>query len=85
MFTPATAGDHQQAEKSSRESSDQAFMRTACDLRVSIDDGAALTWGSKVTAAKDMSLTLAEAEAEAEAEQLRIEAERRADSYASAA
>ncbi len=83
MFTPATAGDHQQAEKFSRESSDQAFMRTACDLRVSIDDGAALTWGSKVTAAKDMSLTLAEAEAEAE--QLRIEAERRADSYASAA
>jgi hypothetical protein len=48
--------------KSARESSDQAFTRTARGLRTSIDDETALTWGPKVTAAKDMSLTPEEAE-----------------------
>ncbi len=67
--------------KSSRESSDQAFTRTARGLRTSIDDETALTWGPKVTAAKDMSLTPEEAERRWR-EQLRIEAERRADNYA---
>lgn len=70
--------------KSARESSDQAFMRTARGLRTSIDDETALAWGPKVTAAKDMSLTPEEAE-QRWREQLRIEAERRADSYAAAA
>ncbi|HEC2615817.1 TPA: replication endonuclease [Raoultella ornithinolytica] len=69
--------------KSARESSDQAFTRTARGLRTSIDDEAALTWGPKVTAAKDMSLTPEEAERRWR-EQLRIEAERRADNYAAA-
>ncbi len=69
--------------KSARESSDQAFTRTARGLRTSIDDEAALTWGPKVTAAKDMSLTPEEAE-QRWREQLRIEAERRADNYADA-
>ena len=69
--------------KSARESSDQAFTRTARGLRTSIDDEAALTWGPKVTAAKDMSLTQEEAERRWR-EQLRIEAERRADNYAAA-
>ncbi|HFQ7596795.1 TPA: replication endonuclease, partial [Klebsiella pneumoniae] len=69
--------------KSARESSDQAFTRTACGLRTSIDDESALTWGPKVTAAKDMSLTPEEAERRWR-EQLWIEAERRADNYAAA-
>ncbi|EOH3204185.1 replication endonuclease [Klebsiella pneumoniae] len=69
--------------KSARESSDQAFTRTARGLRTSIDDETALTWGPKVTAAKDMSLTAEEAE-QRWREQLRIEAERRADNYAAA-
>ncbi|MEJ0908901.1 replication endonuclease, partial [Klebsiella pneumoniae] len=69
--------------KSARESSDQAFTRTARGLRTSIDDEAALTWGPKVTAAKDMSLTPEEA-GQRWREQLRIEAERRADNYAAA-
>ncbi|WP_407300904.1 replication endonuclease [Raoultella ornithinolytica] len=69
--------------KSARESSDQAFARTARGLRTSIDDETALTWGPKVTAAKDMSLTPEEAERRWR-EQLRIEAERRADNYAAA-
>lgn len=69
--------------KSARESSDQAFTRTARGLRTSIDDESALTWGPKVTAAKDMSLTPEEAE-QRWREQLRIEAERRADNYAAA-
>ncbi|MGR7448910.1 replication endonuclease [Klebsiella aerogenes] len=69
--------------KSARESSDQAFTRTARGLRTSIDDETALTWGPKVTAAKDMSLTPEEAE-QRWREQLRIEAERRADNYAAA-
>ena len=69
--------------KSARESSDQAFTRTARSLRTSIDDESALTWGPKVTAAKDMSLTPEEAERRWR-EQLRIEAERRADNYAAA-
>lgn len=59
-------------------------MRTARGLRTSIDDETALAWGPKVTAAKDMSLTQEEAE-QRWREQLRIEAERRADSYAAAA
>ncbi|WP_131064138.1 replication endonuclease [Raoultella planticola] len=70
--------------KSVRESSDQAFMRTERGLRTSIDDETALAWGPKDTAAKDMSLTPEEAE-QRWREQLRIEAERRADSYAAAA
>jgi hypothetical protein len=69
--------------KSARESSDQAFTRTARGLRTSIDDKTALTWGPKVTAAKGMSLTPEEAE-QRWREQLRIEAERRADNYAAA-
>jgi hypothetical protein len=69
--------------KSARESSDQAFTRTARGLRTSIDDESALTWGPKVTAAKDMSLTPEEAE-QRWREQMRIEAERRADNYAAA-
>ncbi|MFO5691782.1 replication endonuclease, partial [Klebsiella pneumoniae] len=69
--------------KSARESSDQAFTRTARGLRTSIDDESALAWGPKVTAAKDMSLTPEEAERRWR-EQLRIEAERRADNYAAA-
>jgi len=70
--------------KSARESSDQAFTRTARCLRTSIDDETALTWGPKVTAAKDMSLTPEEAD-QRWREQLRIEAERRANNYAAAA
>lgn len=69
--------------KSARESSDQAFTRTARGLRTSIDDESALTWGPKVTAAKDMSLTPEEAERRWR-EQLQIEAERRADNYTAA-
>ncbi|WP_279511157.1 replication endonuclease [Klebsiella pneumoniae] len=69
--------------KSARESSDQAFTRTARGLRTSIDDESALKWGPKVTAAKDMSLTPEEAERRWR-EQLRLEAERRADNYAAA-
>lgn len=69
--------------KSARESSDQAFTHTARGLRTSIDDETALTWGPKVTAVKDMSLTAEEAE-QRWREQLRIEAERRADNYAAA-
>lgn len=70
--------------KSARESSDQAFTRTARGLRTSIDDETALTWGPKVTTAKDMSLTPEEAD-QRWREQLRIEAERRANNYAAAA
>lgn len=70
--------------KSARENSDQAFTRTALGLRSSIDDETALAWGPKVTAAKDMNLTQEEAE-QRWREQLRIEALRRADSYAAAA
>lgn len=66
--------------KSTRESSDQAFTRTAFGLRTSIDDETAMTWGPKVAAAKDMSLAPEEAERRWR-EQLRIEAERRADNY----
>lgn len=69
--------------KTTRESSDQAFTQTARGLRTSIDDETAMTWGPKVTAAKDMSLTPEEAEQRWH-EQLRIEAERRADNYAAA-
>ncbi|MCX3408504.1 replication endonuclease [Raoultella ornithinolytica] len=70
--------------KSASESSDQAFTRTARGLRTSIDDETALAWGPKIIAAKDMSLTLEEAE-QRWREQLRVEALRRADSYAAAA
>ncbi|MCE7490501.1 replication endonuclease [Klebsiella pneumoniae] len=69
--------------KSALESSDQAFTRTACGLRKSIDDETALTWGPKVTAAKDIALTPEDAERRWR-EKLRIEAERRADNYAAA-
>lgn len=70
-------------KKNGSESSDQAFVRTARGLRTSIDDETALTWGPKVTAAKDMSLIPEEAELRWR-EQLRIEAERRANNYAAA-
>ncbi|WP_395166112.1 replication endonuclease [Klebsiella pneumoniae] len=70
-------------KKNGSESSDQAFVRTARGLRTSIDDETALTWGPKVTAAKDMSLMPEEAELRWR-EQLRIEAERRANNYAAA-
>ncbi|HHB8572287.1 TPA: replication endonuclease [Klebsiella pneumoniae] len=70
-------------KKNGSESSDQAFVRTARGLRTSVDDETALTWGPKVTAAKDMSLTPEEAE-QRWREQLRIEAERRANNYAAA-
>lgn len=70
-------------KKTGSESSDQAFVRTARGIRTSIDDETALTWGPKVTAAKDMSLTPEEAERRWR-EQQRIEAERRADNYAAA-
>ncbi|MCW9589642.1 replication endonuclease [Klebsiella oxytoca] len=70
--------------KFARESSDQAFTRTARGLRTFIDDETALTWGPKVTAAKDMNLTPEEAD-QRWREQLRIEAERRANNYAAAA
>ena len=66
-----------------RESSDHAFERTARGLRTSVDDETALTWGPKVVAAKDMSLTPEEAE-QRWRQQLRTEAERRADNYAAA-
>ena len=66
-----------------RESSDQAFERTARGLRTSVGDETALTWGPKVVAAKDMSLTPEEADRRWR-EQLRIEAEKRADNYAAA-
>ena len=71
-------------KKTGSESLDQAFVRTARGLRTSVDDETALTWGPKVTAAKDMSLTPEEAE-QRWREQLRIEAERRANNYAAAA
>lgn len=67
-----------------RESSDQAFERTARGLRTSVDDETALTWGPKVVAAKDMSLTPEEAEQRWRG-QLRSEAETRANNYAAAA
>lgn len=70
--------------KFARESSDQAFTRTARGLRTFMDDETALTWGPKVTAAKDMNLTPEEAD-QRWREQLRIEAERRANNYAAAA
>ena len=67
-----------------RESSDQAFVRAAQGLRMSIDDNASLEWGPKVTAGKDMSLTPEEAE-QRWRDQLRNESERRAHNYAVAA
>ena len=67
-----------------RESLDQAFERTARDLRTSVDDEAALTWGPKVAAAKDMSLSREEAD-QRWREQMRAEAERRINNYAAAA
>ncbi|WP_213733626.1 replication endonuclease [Citrobacter europaeus] len=63
-----------------RESIDNAFMRTACYLRTSVEDETALMWGPKVVAARDMSLTPEEADLRWR-EQLRNEAERRADNY----
>ncbi|RPH26006.1 replication endonuclease [Citrobacter youngae] len=66
-----------------RESSDQSFERTARGLRTSVGDETALTWGPKVVAAKDMSLTPEEADRRWR-EQLRSEAETRADNYAAA-
>lgn len=55
-----------------RESSEQAFARNASDLRISIDEEAALTWRPTVTAVKDMSLKPEEAEQRCR-EQLLIE------------
>lgn len=66
-----------------RESSDQAFARTTWSLQRTINDEAALLWGPKVAAAKYMNLTQCEAKLRWR-EQLRIEAEKRADSYIAA-
>ena len=49
----------------------------------SIDDETALTWGAKVTTAKDMTL-MPEEEVRRWCEQLRVETEQRADNYAAA-
>ncbi|CAH6693437.1 hypothetical protein AI2937V1_3177 [Klebsiella oxytoca] len=70
--------------KEPRESSDQAFVRSARELRTSIYDGSALSWGPKVTASKDMSMTQEEAN-QRWCEQLQLEAKQRADNYAAAA
>ncbi|HHC4240556.1 TPA: hypothetical protein ACN744_004670 [Klebsiella pneumoniae] len=69
--------------KSARESSDQAFTRTARAMRTSIDDDTAMVWGTKINAAKDMRLTPEEAE-QRWREQLQIEAKQRAKNYAAA-
>ncbi|HDX8952783.1 TPA: replication endonuclease [Klebsiella michiganensis] len=70
--------------KEPRESSDQAFVRVARELRTSIYDGSALSWGPKVTASKDMSMTQEEAD-QRWCQQLQLEAKQRADNYAAAA
>ncbi|KOQ95166.1 replication endonuclease [Pluralibacter gergoviae] len=71
-------------KNSGRESSDQAFMRTARGLRTSLNDDSALEWGPKVVAARDMSITQEEADRRWRA-QLQIEAQRRAENYAATA
>lgn len=70
--------------KSGRESSDQAFTRTARSWRTSIDDGFVDEWGPKVAAAVEMGLTSEEAE-QRWREKLRTEAELRAKNYEAAA
>ncbi|MEX5389076.1 replication endonuclease [Enterobacter cloacae] len=67
-----------------RDSSDQAFERTARGLQLSVDDEAALTWGPKVAAAKNKSLSPEEAD-QRWREQIRTEAESRMNNYATAA
>lgn len=71
-------------KNSGRESSDQAFTRTARGLRTSLNDDSALEWGPKVVAARDMSLTPEEADRRWRA-QLQIEAQRRVENYAATA
>ncbi|HDT5144270.1 replication endonuclease [Klebsiella sp. GB_Kp059] len=70
--------------KAPRESSDQAFVRTARESRTPNDDGSALSWGPKVAAGKNMSMTPEEAD-QRWREQLQLEAKRRAEHYAAAA
>ncbi|VAS54363.1 gp36 [Klebsiella quasipneumoniae] len=70
--------------KSGRESSDQAFTRTARSWRTSIDDGSVDEWGPNVTASVEMGLTQEEAE-QRWREKLRTEAELRAKNYEAAA
>ncbi|QII54427.1 replication endonuclease [Klebsiella pneumoniae] len=70
--------------KSGRESSDQAFTRTARSWRTSIDDGSVDEWGPKVTASVEMGLTQEEAE-QRWREKLRTEAELRTKNYEAAA
>lgn len=67
-----------------RESSDQAFLRTVRGLRTYVDDEATLTWGPKVAAAKDMSLSPEEVD-QRWREQMRAEAEQRMNNYTAAA
>ncbi|SXD27440.1 gp36 [Klebsiella quasipneumoniae] len=66
-----------------RESSDQAFAHTARSLRRTINDESAQLWGPKIAAAKHINLTKYESELRWR-EQLRIEAEKRAESYIAA-
>lgn len=67
--------------RESRESSDQAFVRAARELRMSIYDASILSWGSKVTASKDVSMTQEEADQRL-IEKLQLEAKWRAEKYA---
>lgn len=69
--------------KAPRESSDQAFACAVRELRTSIYDSSALSWGPKVAACKDMSMTQEEAD-QRWREQLQLEAKQRAENYAAA-
>lgn len=66
-----------------RESSDQAFMRTASGIRTSMNDEKLLMWGPKVTASNNIGLSPEEAE-QRWRKQLRTEAERRVENYEAA-
>nr|WP_287860651.1 hypothetical protein [Klebsiella sp.] len=70
-------------KKAPSESSDQAFLRAAQELRMSIYDASVLSWGPKVIASKDMRMTQEEAD-QRWSEQLQLEAKRRAENYAAA-
>ncbi|HFD7916773.1 TPA: replication endonuclease [Klebsiella variicola] len=68
-------------KKAPRENSDQSFMRAARELRASIYDSSALSWGPKVAAGKGMSMTQEEADHRWR-ERLQLEAKRQAENYA---
>ena len=70
--------------KEPRDSSDKAFVRVSRELRTSVYDGSALSWGPKVTAGKDMSMAPEEAD-QRWREQLQLEAKQRAENYTAAA